>query len=662
MIKLKASDTSPIRLPAQIAARVFGALLILLVIVIFAATVRPRYEQLALLASGSYAALLRLNLPLAFLPVYINIWDGLVVLVGTVIAGVLLWSRSSSRIALMTAFVLLTNTILAVRPEDSFLGVGPVLQLGVNLLRSLGACSLFLFALMFPSGRFYPRWTRYAAPPVCGWLIAAAFLPQSLIHPDNWPLQVWTAVLLPLFTVPVIFQVLRYARISSPSQRQQTKWVMYGLAIFIVCMVAFNSSRVLYPAVLSPGMARVWYVMLGVPTLYIGFMALPVTVAFSVMRYRLWDINFVINRTLVYGALTLLLAGVFAAGFFGLQVLLEALFGGERVLAAVAIPAATVMILFNPARTWLRRLIDRRLYGIELDYTRALRGRAAQEMAAFPADGARISIGVYTGLRLLGRGGMGEIYVGQHPTLDRTVAIKVLGRGTHDDEERRQRFLREARTIGQLKHPNIVTLHDFGEQDGQVYMVMEYIHGQSLSAILKERGRLPLSEALPLLRDVASALDYAHALGVIHRDIKPSNVMVEPITVTGDGRTVRAVLMDFGVAKLAAVGTRLTQTGMMVGTLDYIAPEQIQGAAEVDARADVYSLGVMAYQMLTGEMPFKHSNPGALLMAHLLEPPPNPRTLLPEIPESAAEAIVQAMAKKPAERFASAGEFVAALA
>lgn len=192
-------------------------------------------------------------------------------------------------------------------------------------------------------------------------------------------------------------------------------------------------------------------------------------------------------------------------------------------------------------------------------------------------------------------------------------------------------------------------------------MVMEYVEGPDLASLLKQRGRLPLEEALPLLQDVASALDYAHSQGVIHRDVKPSNVMVEHITGSGQHRTSRAVLMDFGIAKSYAAATRLTQSGM-IGTLDYISPEQIQGASEVDGRADVYSFGVMAYQVLTGELPFKHNNPGAMVMAHLMQPAPDPRRLAPELPDDAADALMRAMAKSPEARFASAGEFIAALA
>jgi serine/threonine-protein kinase len=193
-------------------------------------------------------------------------------------------------------------------------------------------------------------------------------------------------------------------------------------------------------------------------------------------------------------------------------------------------------------------------------------------------------------------------------------------------------------------------------------MVMQYIAGQDLGDFLQANGALPLSQVHAIAQDVASALDYAHAQGVVHRDIKASNVMLEPVTATGQGtKSFRAVLMDFGLVKIMGGGTRLTQQGMM-GTLDYIAPEQIQDSAEVDARADVYAFGVLVYQMLTGELPFKNHNPGALILAHLQQPAPDPRALAPSLSEGTAHAICQALAKHPTDRLPSAGTLAAALA
>ena len=268
-------------------------------------------------------------------------------------------------------------------------------------------------------------------------------------------------------------------------------------------------------------------------------------------------------------------------------------------------------------------------------------------------------LGSYEVLESLGRGGMAEVYKGRHPRLERTVAIKILPAGLAADVNFRQRFEREAQAIASLRHPNIVQVFDFGDVEGMYYMVMEYIKGIDLSRHLRAVERVELGQARSIMRDLAAALDYAHVEGLVHRDVKPSNVMLQPVTSGGKGK--RAILTDFGIAKILNQDTAATKSGVMMGTLDYMAPEQIRTAAEVDGRADVYALGVMLYQMLTGALPFAGDNPGAVLMAHLQEPVPDPRQLAPELPQDVAMATVRALAKEPADRFATAGELAVAL-
>jgi serine/threonine-protein kinase len=214
-------------------------------------------------------------------------------------------------------------------------------------------------------------------------------------------------------------------------------------------------------------------------------------------------------------------------------------------------------------------------------------------------------------------------------------------------------------------------------------MVMEYIAGKDLSTIMRETGRLPLEQVAWLLADVSSALDYAHGLGLVHRDVKPSNVMLQPLeerrAPSGDrtetwmrvadsehpvqaNATFRAILTDFGIAKMLGGDTAATKTGLMMGTLNYMAPEQIRSAGEVDGRADTYALGVMAYQMLTGQLPFAADNPGAMMLAHLQLPAPAPRELAPETPARVARAILRALAKDPDERFDATSAFAAEFA
>jgi hypothetical protein len=282
--------------------------------------------------------------------------------------------------------------------------------------------------------------------------------------------------------------------------------------------------------------------------------------------------------------------------------------------------------------------------------------------------GTRITTGLLTGsrigsyevLELLGRGGMAEVYRGRHTRLERTVAIKVLSANLAAEGDFRKRFEREARAIATLKHPNIVGVFDFGDVEGIYYMVMEYISGQTLAQFLQQAGVLALDQALPLMRDLSSALDYAHAQRLVHRDIKPSNVMLDPVTAKqSNSLGLRAILTDFGIAKLLRNDNEGgPRTDELTGTLDYIAPEQIRSSSELDGRADIYALGVMFYQILTGHLPFTSDNPATLLMAHLQDAPPDPREFNPALPHYVARALLRALAKTPADRYTTAGELV----
>jgi serine/threonine-protein kinase len=269
-------------------------------------------------------------------------------------------------------------------------------------------------------------------------------------------------------------------------------------------------------------------------------------------------------------------------------------------------------------------------------------------------------IGAYEVHDLLGRGGMAEVYRGRHSRLDRTVAIKVLSSALANEGDFRRRFEREAQSIAALKHPNIVGVFDFGDVDGMYYMVMEFVAGQSLDRFLAQTGALPIDQSLPIVTEIAYALDYAHGEGVVHRDVKPSNVMLEPVHPTeSNSLGLRAILTDFGIAKL--INKEGTKTDGLTGTLDYMAPEQIRVSQDIDGRADIYALGVVMFQMITGQLPYVGENPAAILMGHLQEPIPDVRRYAPDTPAPVAAAIVRAMAKEPDDRFGSTREFVDAL-
>jgi len=247
---------------------------------------------------------------------------------------------------------------------------------------------------------------------------------------------------------------------------------------------------------------------------------------------------------------------------------------------------------------------------------------------------------------------MGTVYLAYDPLLDRRVAVKVLAPHLVWEEGFVERFLREARAAARLKHPNIVTIYDVGQEGNYYYIVMEYVEGQTLSHVIKKRAALPPAEVVALLRPLADALDYAHRQGLVHRDMKPANVVV--------GSAGQVTLTDFGIAR-AAEEARLTTTGTLMGTPEYMSPEQARGE-HVDHRTDLYSLGVVAYEMLSGQTPFGGTTPHGVLYKHVNEPPPSICPLQPQLPAGVEPVLARGLAKNPAERYPTATAFVAALA
>jgi serine/threonine-protein kinase len=254
----------------------------------------------------------------------------------------------------------------------------------------------------------------------------------------------------------------------------------------------------------------------------------------------------------------------------------------------------------------------------------------------------------------IGRGGMSVVYRARDLRLNRPVAIKVLPPELAYDPAIRTRFTREAQTSALLAHPNIVPIYDVGERDGLAYFVMALVGGGNLATLLAREPRQPIDEVRRLVCDIAEALSYAHMHGVIHRDIKPDNILL-------DGHTGRPLVTDFGIARAIEAGTRLTITGNAVGTPTYMSPEQAMGERDVDGRSDIYSLGVLAYQMLTGRVPFSGGNSIALLFKHVSEPPRPIGELRADTPRSMRDAIERALAKAPEDRWPTAAALREAL-
>jgi predicted Ser/Thr protein kinase len=570
------------------------------------------------------------------------------------VAALIFWRKSNDPVALLLS----TGVIAAGFGSSQLFNGNTKITIGLlpawsegqfavgATLWTLAVILVMVFFCLFPTGRFVPRWMQWV---MCGWI---AFLPVvstatriGLVPESALVVAYWIAQTL-FFGAAVYGQFVRY-RSSTAVQRQQTK--LFLLAMLAVIMGTVLDQIIALTAVRtwndSPVFALIVVTLSYTFIRWLPVVLFPVLLGFSILKYRLWDIDFIINSALVYGALSTFLAAILALSLFVISLLFQNFAGGPVV--AVAISAVAFGLAFQPLRRRLQRFVDRRFYGIEIDYQKA---NTPDTMAVRAAP--QKSIGPYTGVTLIGKGGMGEVYRAQHRADGSTVAIKIMPAEIAKEPDFRKRFEREARLASQLQHPNIIRMMEFGEESGVPYLVMEYIDGLSLASALEQRGRMNLVQAVPIIEGVARALDYAHAQGLVHRDVKPANVMLD--------RT-RPVLMDFGIARMIGGASRYTQTGSVLGSLNYMAPEQIQAASDVDHRADIYAFGVMIYEMLTGELPFKKDNAGALLLAHMMQPPPDPRKVNPDLPEEAAEVVWRAMGKKPEDRFASAGEMVETL-
>jgi hypothetical protein len=644
--------------------RVLWTLIALLSVVAFAVAI-PYYRERLLGDAPRFTDPLRLlGLGTEFYATVLTLREVLLVLPGVLLGAYFYWRRSDNRMVLLLSIAMVTFAVSSGEAIPSLPAAWDWLRYFINVF-SLTITVVVI--LVLPDGQINPRLSFLLVIATMVWEMLYFYPPLGLWR----DVEQWGAFRLgrlALYFIALLVQIVRYRRFYNQSERQQTKWVIFGLTVVLLGNLLVLVIRTVWPVTpAGDPNAWVWQTFVLIPLLRIvPNLITYLSLIFAISRYRLWEVDLIINRGLVVGGLAVLLAAVFFGIIATLHAILQAVTGTSQSNLAIIVSALVSGALFNPVYRRLQRFVDRRLYGIKVNFRGSRsphdRDAATDATRQLPAR----TFGSYEVTGMLGRGGMGEVYRARHPEQRQDVAVKVLPASKASDEDFRARFEREATTVAALHHPNIIQVFDYGRSNGDIYMVMEYIDGQGLDAYIREHGPLPLDLIRSLLRDVCAALDYAHDHGLVHRDIKPSNIMLQQVTTQLSRQPVRpvayrAVLMDFGVARMVTDTTGLTQSGVIVGTFDYMAPEQISGSSTVDRRADIYALGVVLYQMLTGTLPFAGDNPGVIVFAHLQRPPPDPREVVPGLSPSVAYAVKRAMAKQPDDRFQRAGELAAEL-
>jgi serine/threonine-protein kinase len=550
---------------------------------------------------------------------------------------------------LLTALALLP--VLAALP--------PSLHDLVRTLRAAAWVALLALLLLFPTGRFEPPWAGWLLALWAAYQVTAVAWPALApplalgrpASPAQWLVIGWHAAWLLL---GLGLQARRLARAPSAPARQQTKWLLLGALTVAAGGLLLLLPHWLLPLERAPGLLGVVYTLLSPPLLGLLLLAWPASLSAAATRAGLWEVDYLANRALVYGPLLAVLGGLSGA----LLVALERLVPGEPVLT-FAVTAVLAGLLYRPLRDGLEAWVDRRLFGLASDY-RARPAGPGPELEHHALAG-------YTRLQPLGAGEFGRTFRALPPTPGPAVTLTVLPPALSADAGVRARFGPALAAACALEHPNLSRVYASGEAEGRLYVASETLVGQELSSFLLINGRLGLPRALPILAELARGLDALHAAGQAHGDVRLAHVMLvlrEPEHLPRDARfpsrvaflpseAFRTVLLHVGLA-------RAVESGLRGGGLPYLAPERLRGAP-ASAPADLYALGVLAYQMLAGMLPFASPSPTALAIAHLRQSPPDPRARVPGLSPLIAAGLMRAIAKDPGERFASAGEFVRAL-
>jgi hypothetical protein len=603
---------------------------------------------------GYATALEQIGLSRDLYALYFVIWQTLPVSTSFILAFIIL-ARKTQELLAITVAVMISMSVTSVQPTfyTTFPEFGAINLFIANLM-------LVLVMLTFPNGRFFPRYS---------WLILIANIPFQVIYVQentySWvndlsrstPLVITSQYI--LLGVLVAVQAYRYFKISNNTQKQQTRWVLLGFIALMLGLFVFVVPSIIFPAARFPSsfisntiydVPSLLSSMIIIPILQIGLTAVPLAFTISIIRYRLWDLNLVINNSLVIGFVTLWLIFLFSIVFLILHGMLG--FLNLPAEAELIISGLAIGISFNPIRERVRDFVDRKIFRFAFNLDQAKRGQIRPQLEQTGEFTGRVIDG-YKLEGVLGRGGMGEVYYAENDNL--AVAIKVLPSHFSKDANFTKRFAMEAQALKNLPHPHIVHFHETGVQDNLNYLVLEYLQGETLSEYLKKHSQTDWQTVIRWMIPIGEALHFAHQQGIVHRDVKPSNIM---LCHTETSNEYQPKIMDFGVAQVSDA-TRLTGSGA-IGTLDYMAPEQIIAAREVDHRADQYAFGVILYETIVGVRPFTGTT-AQVIFAHLQQPVKPPHQSGVKIPDSLEFAILRTLEKNAINRYANMLELVNAL-
>lgn len=577
-----------------------------------------------------------------------------------VLGGLIFYLRKDSWMAAVAVAFAVLVSLATTQGAMTLGGEHESLVLLVNVVRSLTLLAILLLFYQFPTGRFVPCWTRW---------VVGVFVVQQVVWLVVWSVSGspsdWNASLDAVFGMLVIVggllaQRYRYTRVSTAEERQQTKWTVTVLgintAIFLLSVLTTQFTHQLFASEL---LNVAWKLLLYHSYAFATLM-IPVTLVAAILRYRLWDVDIFINRGLVYGSMTAILGLIFAACILVFMQIALQISDDRHLLLALGIAGLAVGALFHPLRQRLQRLVDRRIYGIAIAYDPQAdpNSLGGPRNEGFEVSRSHKRMNHYTCGELLRREALVDVYSAVDTVAEERVDVLFIdldsrapGAGVHE------RFSQLAQNVSTVRHRGVVPVLDHGIFEGTPYLVTPPRRDKDLGMRLDAVVRMPQEEVMEVVQDLADALDAIHARGLFHLNLCPENVLLTRPTRDHSGN--RARLAGLGVA------TCLTQLhggpGPAHGNVDYIAPELVRGDEHIDHRADIYALGMLAYRLLTGRTAFPKSTAAARLIAHLHEPPPDPAELVPGLSPAIGQSIRRALAKRPGDRFDSAGEMLRAM-